>query len=131
MKIAGIVRKMIAVADRATATDLQVTVQHYAWIGDGTTYSEPLYDDPVPRLALVELRQRNYRSADGKDIVQRARITFLRPIDANGADERREPIDTRDKILLPNDYTGPIVDVIGGLDNNFSDSPYLLEVVLG
>ena len=128
MALSTIIRNTIAIADRLTI-DLQVPVQHYAWIADGSTYGEPVFASPVTRLALVEMRQRLIR-LEGQDIIQRAVVTFLRPIAANGASDRREPIDLRDKLVLPNGYTGPIKNV-EGLENNFDDSPYMVVVILG
>lgn len=120
---------MVAVADNVTQ-DLQVTVQHYPWIGNDSTYDKPRYDTPVSRLALVEMKQRLIRLPSGQEIMQRAVVTFLRPIAPNGADGRREPIDPRDKIVLPNGYTGPIKNV-EGLETHLDNSPYFAEVVLG
>ncbi len=130
MKLAKIIRNAVAIADKATTTDIQVPVQHYAWIGNGTTYAEPLYDRVVERLAIVTMREKMIRTPDGKDVLQRAEILFPRPIEANGADERHEPIDIRDKLVLPNGYTGPVIKV-EGLANNYSDSPYMTKVILG
>lgn len=129
MGLSNLIRNGVAIANRLT-TDLQVSITHYAWIGQGATYGEPLYSTPITRTAIVELKQRMIRIPGGEDIWQKASVTFLEPIAANGAAGRREPIDPRDKIVLPDGYTGPIRDVIG-LANNFADSPYMIEVILG
>jgi hypothetical protein len=78
----------------------------------------------------VEMKQRTLRSNTGMEITQRATVTFLYPISANGAADRQEPLDIRDKLTLPSGYSGPI-RIIEGLENNYPDSPYLLEVILG
>ena len=127
MGIASIIRGGVAVANKVTK-DLQVSILHYAWIEDDEK-GAPVYAPPVTRKALVELRQRLLR-IDGQDILQKAVVSFLEPIPANGTADRQEPIDPRDKIVLPNGYTGPI-KTIEGLENNFTDSPYTLEVTLG
>jgi len=129
MSFSKTIRSAVALADKITA-DLQVDVVHYAWIGTDSTYGAPEYAVAVTRKALVELKQRVLKTADGQDFVQKASITFLRPITANGAVNRLEPIDLRDKFTLPNGYTGP-VKLVEGLANKFADSPYTLEVVLG
>jgi len=130
MPLATVIRNSIAIAKKvANNGKLLVTVQHHAWIADGAVHGEPVYDDPVARLALVEMKQRLIR-LEGQDFIQKAVVTFLEPIAANGAANRFEPIDLRDKIVLPNGYTGPIKDV-QGLENQFSDSPYMVEVILG
>jgi hypothetical protein len=129
MGLAGLVRKSVALANKLTK-DLQVPVIHEAWIGNDTTYGTPLYAAPIRRLALVEMKQRTLRSNTGMEITQRATVTFLYPIPANGAADRQEPLDIRDKLTLPSGYSGPI-RIIEGLENNYPDSPYLLEVILG
>lgn len=129
MGFAKTIRKAVAIADRLTA-DMQVTVQHHCWIGNDSVYGTPLYATPVARQAIVEMKQRTLRLSNGQEILQRASIYFLRPITANGATDRVEPVDIRDKFVLPNGYTGPVKNV-EGLENNFPDSPYLVEVMLG
>lgn len=129
MDLTSIIRLGIAKADQITA-DLQVPVQHYAWIGTGTTYNDPDYDTPVTRMAIVEEKQKTIRFGNGQEILQKASISFLRPIIAHGAADRREPIDSRDKFVLPSGYTGPILR-IESMPNNRLDSPYMIEVFLG
>ncbi len=129
MGLRATIKKGIALANRLTA-DLQVTVYHSAWIGTDDVYGQPVYADPVPRQALVENRQRTFRTDAGQEILQRAMVTFLAPISANGAAGRREPIDIRDKIVLNTGYTGPI-KYVDGLENADANSPYMLEVILG
>lgn len=129
MGLKATIKKGIALADSLTA-DLQVTIYHSAWIGTDEVFGQPVYADPIARQALVENKQRTLRTDAGQDILQRAVVTFLRPITANGAPGRREPIDIRDKIVLNTGYTGPI-KLVEGLENSDSDSPYLLEVILG
>jgi len=123
------VTKMVALADRLTA-DLQVPIQFYAWIGEDDTYGNAEFDDPITIMAIVEMVQRSFRDSSGQEIVQRARVTIPRPLAPHGAVGRIEPIDTRDKIVLSNGYTGPIKSV-EGLETTQPNSPYMLEVVLG
>jgi hypothetical protein len=129
MGLKNLIRNVIATADSVTS-DLQVPVLHYAWIGNDSVYGGPLYAAPITRQAIVEKKIRNFRIESGEEILQKATITFLRPISHNGAANRQEPIDPRDKLVLDDGYTGPI-KFISGLNNTFSDSPYMLEVILG
>lgn len=129
MGLARLVRNAVALANNLTK-DLQVPVIHEPWIGNDPTFGTPLYGTAVTRLALVEMKQRTLRSNSGQEIMQRAAVTFTYPIEANGAAHRQEPLDIRDKLTLPSGYTGPI-RMIEGLENNFPDSPYLLEIILG
>ena len=126
-----LVSSLIAVADNLTTSmGLQASVTHYAWTANGSTYGEPTYATGVARNAIVEMKQRLRRLAGGQEVLQQASVTFPRPITANGATGRREPIDPRDKIVLPNGYTGPILSV-EGLENPDTTAPYMLEVILG
>jgi hypothetical protein len=129
MSLADIVKAGVAIADSQTQS-LQVPVTFEAWIGDDEVYSRPQYAAPVTMMALVEMKQRLIRLPNEEEILQRAMVTFLRPIAPNGAAERREPIDPRDKITLPNGYTGPIKNV-EGLETTLPNSPYFVEVTLG
>lgn len=128
MSYADIIRQQIALADRLT-TDLQDTIQFYAWIGSDD-FTNPRYADPIPMKALVEDKVMEKRLPDGREVVQHAMVTILRPVAANGAAERREPIDERDKIVLPNGYTGPILSVNGLIDPS-THAAYMFEVMLG
>lgn len=127
-----LVSDLIGLADTLTQDfGLQVYVSHAPWYGDGTTYREPLHRPIIPRLALVDFTQKLRRSSTGEEILQKASVTFLRPISPDGAENRREPIDPRDIITLPNGYTGPILDIAGGLIDPATNWPYMVEVILG
>ncbi len=128
MGLDDILRNGIALAHRITG-DLQVQVQHSAWIGTDV-YGKNTYAAAVDRRAIVDYKQRLTRQLNGQEIVQVATITFLEPIEDNGAEGRREPVDTRDRMVLPNGQTGPIVEVSGPMDPNTSN-PYMLTVGLG
>ena len=128
MGLDSVVRSVVATANSVTAS-LQATVQHAAWTGnqqDGTDS----FATAVPLQALVEFKQRLRRLPTGREVLQQAELTFIGPVTANGASGRREPIDPRDQITLPNGYTGPILDVQGLVDPSTS-APYLVQVVLG
>lgn len=124
----ALVRKGVSIIDDQTK-DLQVSVDHSAWVGSGI-YAEPVYATAISRMAIVEFKQVMRRTVDGREILQKATVTFPRPIPSNGTAERREPIDPRDKIVLPNGYTGPILDVDGVIDPS-TKSLYMAEVILG
>lgn len=128
MGLADVVRSGVALADTVT-TDLQAAVTHKAWTGRDVD-RKPTYAAGVSRLAIVERRQRLIRTATGEQILSRHRIAFLRPIAANGAATRREPIDPRDVLTLPDGDTGPILEVTGVVDPS-TGAPYYAEVWLG
>jgi hypothetical protein len=128
MALDALIRSAVATANRATAS-LQATVTHEAWIASDS-FGAPVFATAVQRQALVEYRQQLRRANDGQEVMQRARVTFVEPVSANGAADRREPIDPRDRIVLPDGTTGPILDVAGMADPS-TGAPYALEVALG
>lgn len=124
-----ILRKGVAILDQQTSS-LQDTVEFYAWESSGV-YGEPQYSaQPIMMQAIVEERQVLRRMMDGTEVAQRAAIIVPRPIPPNGAPGRREPVDPRDKIVLPNGFTGPILYVNGVMDPD-TNAPYSYEIVLG
>lgn len=128
MNYSSLVRLAASLADSQTA-DMQDTVSFSAWIGSGT-YGEPIFAAPINIQAIVEEKQYTRRLPDGSEITQKATITIPRPIAPNGATDRREPIDPRDKFVLPSGFTGPIQFVNGTIDPS-THAPYSFEIVLG
>lgn len=114
MAFDDIIRSGVATADRLTAS-LQIDVTHEAWLGTGGM-GEEAFEDAVTRTAIVERKNRERRTTDGRTILTTAQITFLRPIPANGAPGRQEPIDLRDRLTLPDGSTDPVVDTEALLD---------------
>jgi hypothetical protein len=128
MALDSILRSGVALANRMTGS-LQAVVTHEAWTGTDT-FNKPTYATAVSRPAIVDLNQRRSIERDGTVIVSRASITFLSPIAANGASGRREPIDPRDRLTLPDGTTGPILEVAGAVDPT-TGYPYAPTVALG
>ena len=129
MALDSLVRKMIGVAD-GVVRSLEEEVQHYAWTGqDGFGAANDL-EVPTSPKALVEQKIRMHRLSDGRLIKAKAKLTFLEVIPPNGAKGRSEPIDLRDKLVLADGTTGPILD-IQGLRDPGKGRPFLLEVWLG
>jgi hypothetical protein len=125
---ADLVRSGIALANSLTST-LQVEVTHEAWTGqDG--YGKPTYAAPIKRTAIVEQKQRWIRNRDSSVMAVMPKVTILGPITDNGAANRRDPIDMRDIITLPDGTTGPIQDVEFIMDPE-TNRPYMYEVTLG
>jgi hypothetical protein len=133
MGLAAIIRSGVATANKVTGGSggLQAIVLHNAWTGklaDG--YGTERYAGNVERRALVEFKQRMIKTSSGQLLMSRATVTFLEPIEANGATGRQEPIDSRDVITLPDGTTGPILD-ISGFVNNETNAPYFSVVSIG
>lgn len=129
MSLLNVVRSAIKSVDTVTKP-LQATVQHSQWTGqDG--YGHNSFAAPVSRRAVVDLtRKVRVRMEDGVLLMTIAEITFLDPIPDNGASGRKEPVDNRDKIVLPDGSTGPIVSTGGPLDAG-TNRPFLNTVLLG
>jgi hypothetical protein len=129
MGLDAVVRKSIQLAKRVTS-DLLVTVTHEPWIGNDL-YGQPQFAASEDRQAFVDYRQRKFTSEGGTETVQAVVVTFVDPFDAQGADGRQEPVDTRDRITLPNGRTARIIEVRGAAIDPTTNLPYMVEVVLG
>ncbi len=129
MNLATIVRNGVALAKTLT-TSLQGTISIYPWESPNSTYGGPTYGTAVSIPAVIDESIRFRRMSDGQEILQKAEITILQPLTANGASGRSEPIDPRDKIVLPSGYTGPIRYVNGPIDSS-TGYPYMFTIILG
>lgn len=104
---------------------LQDTVDHYLFSERSVDdYNKPTWGDATSRKAVVEPTTTMVRrpSGDGTGILVQARykVTFPRPVD----------VDVRDKIVLSNGVTGPILEV-KGVTNPDTNAVYATEVLLG
>lgn len=125
---ADIIRTGVALANSLTST-LQVTIMHTPWIGvDANNVAQ--YGTPVARQAIVEYKLDSREKVYGEENLQSCTITFLNPIAANGAANRDEPIDPRDRMVLPDGTSGPLISVKGIVDPS-TNKPYLYQVILG
>ena len=125
---ADIIRQGVALADELTQ-DLQPSVEHEAWTGnDGT--GGYTYDFAVSRPALVERKQKLVRKATGEQVLSTHVVTFLRPIEDNGATGRQEPLDPRDRITLADGTKSNILSIESFVDKD-TDAGYFHEVYLG
>lgn len=145
LDVALLVRNGVATANTLTAS-LQGPVRHSAWVREDA-FGKPIYgrrvegldiysENPdaegvyVDRQALVEYQTKT-REVNGRLVVSYAVITFIHPFEAAPlVTERREPVDPRDRMLLPNGKTGPIIDVQGLIDP-LTSAPYFVQVWLG
>lgn len=126
--LADVVRAGVAAAHTITQT-LQVDVSLARYTGQDAM-GAVAYAAAADYPALVEYKVRLHTTASGKIVQTRAKVTFLTVIPPNGAANRTEPIDSRDRIVLPDGTTGPIVDV-EGLVNPVTERPYLVECWIG
>ncbi len=129
MSLNALVKSCVAVADSVVGS-LQDAVVHHPWTSD-TSHGVPQYGTSVSRQAVVDQTRKRRRDANGDEVWQTAKITFPRPITANGTSGRKEPVDPRDKFVLPDGSTGPIIEVMNGPINPATHAPYFVEVMLG
>jgi|WetSurSiteA1Bulk_404760.scaffolds.fasta_scaffold132009_1 hypothetical protein len=130
MSLDSLIRSAVAIADSVTKSLQDQTVTITPWIGIGTTYAEPLYGAAVSVPAIVEEKERLVSLSNGEVIRQKAVVTIPRVLTVNGATGRQEPVDSRDKVVLPSGYTGPILD-IGGVIDPTTHRSYMTQIILG
>lgn len=136
MDFSALIRDVgLPIIDEVTES-LQGVIALRAWIGTDD-YSKPTYANAIFIPAIIEdathLRRIGRGQTDITDAQEtklRSVITIPRPVAANGAANRKEPIDPRDQITLPNGYTGPIVNVEGVIDP-LTGKPYMFVIGLG
>jgi hypothetical protein len=128
MALDDIIRSGIALADSITKS-LQPTIRYEPWIGQDE-YGTPRFGTRQDIRVIIEYKNKQFSTRSGKEPLIRAIIFFLHPIDANGAEDRAEPLDIRDRITLPDGTTGPILSVDGVADPD-SSLPYYHAVALG
>lgn len=120
-----IVRSGVALANSLTAS-LQVTVTHEAWTGNNV-HGKHTYAAPISRLAIVEHKQLLRRTRDATVTMVEPSVLILEPVDDNGATGRKEPIDPRDRITLPDGriLTQLLVEMVMDPETN---RPYMYMV---
>lgn len=135
LNLPSIISNAVKIAHNATRS-LQETpegvgiVQHYAWTGQDS-WGKSTYASPVNRPAIWEpSHQSKFDTNTGSVVQVKGKLTFLEPVEPNGAEGRIEPIDNRDLIVLPDGTSGPVYKP-EGLYNPVSDAPFLIELWIG
>lgn len=112
---------------------VQSTIQHYAYIGQADSYGKELYANPVSLSAIVDTKYKQIMIGGQLQSIA-ATITILEDVLPNGAVTnpiRREPIDPRDKIVLANGVTGPIISAPSSVINPLTGRGLVQEILLG
>lgn len=125
---AEIIRSGVSIADDLTS-GVQPSFTHHPWIGqDGA--GKRTYGSPVTLAGVVD---RTFRmiTSNGQQIAIAATITVVGDISPNGAAGRREPIDPRDKIVLSDGFTGPIIDAPGSVVDPGTGRGFIHSIMLG
>jgi hypothetical protein len=132
MALRDTIAKVVAIANIITK-NLQGDVSHYPWIAQnafGSVSQQAPFGQPILRTAIIEQQARWRQMPNGNMVFTYAHLIFLEPFEHIDAPNRKNPIDPRDRLILPDGSTGPIVDV-DGLHNPGTKSPYFCEVWLG
>ena len=129
MGLADIVREAVDLADKITAP-AQANITLAAWTAHGTSGAAPTRAAGVTIPAHIDQRPTSLRTALGEVIAVKAVIHILRPIAANGAANREEPIDPRDEITLPNGTVGAPIMGAGGYVDSSTGLPYSYTIGL-
>lgn len=122
------IRRGVKLVDKFTL-DGQAQITHEAWIAQDK-FGKATYALPVTLRCVIDSRQRIIITTGGQTITVMSTLTFTSPIAPNGAFGRREPIDPRDKITLPNGFTGPIIDTSAPIDPK-TGAGYIQQIMLG
>lgn len=131
MGLSATIAAAIATARRVTL-DLQPTVVLYQWLGQDT-YGKDEYADPKNIRAIVSYETKAIKTGEGKEESSVAYVAILEPVPnvtTNESYVRMNPVDHRDKLMLPNGTTGPILKV-NGFSNGETGVPYFSEIWLG
>ncbi len=89
------------------------------------------YAQPVTLHGVIDSRQRLIVDARGNTVTVMSTITFLEVITPNGSPGRREPIDPNDILILPDGFTGPIIDTPGSTVDPETGTGFINTIMLG
>lgn len=120
-----IIRSGVGILNTLTAS-LKVTVTHEAWTGKDA-YGKHSYAAGVSRQAIVEHRQSVRRTRDAWVTIVEPVVLITEPVADNGASGRREPIDPRDRITLPDGRVLTTLEVEMVMDPD-TNRPYMYEI---
>lgn len=125
---APILRLGIKIADSLTKG-----VQSYAvlepWL-EQSVHGDDVYGLPVPIQCIVD-RTNKMIEHGGEQITVGATLTVIGDIQPNGATGRREPIDPRDRITLPDGFTGPVISSPNSVIDPSTNRGFIHEIMLG
>lgn len=133
MSLADLARNLIAIGHGLTSSgELEEAVTLYRWKGQDA-YGQPTYAAALALTAVVSHSATRVRRADGSETIATAQATFLVPIPAlsPAVSGREEPIDKRDRLVLTNGVSGPILRTDGGLADPATGRGFVVTAYLG
>lgn len=130
----GILDIGIAIADQVTKSlGFQGTVTLEQYTGQ-SGYGVETYGSPLPVRCVIDLTRKQRPTGSGKLVTVVATLTILEAVAPNGASvnpPRQEPIDPRDRIVLPNGATGPILSDPAMVLDPSTGRPFMNTVLIG
>jgi hypothetical protein len=124
-----ILQSGIAVADALTkGVQAQVTLEQ--WTGQDE-YGNETYATAITIEAVVDYKHKQKTLATGRVVNVVATLTVVGDIAPNSATGRRNPVDPRDKITLPDGTTGPILDAPNAVLDPSTGRGLIHEIMLG
>jgi len=129
MGLAAVISSAFAAAHAATL-GVQVDISFEAIVGQDA-YGRETFANPVGLKALLQADP----SIGGQELELLAIVTFLEPVPptvpSNTGFIRQGPIDTRDRLVLPDGRTGPIVRVFDGMVSEETGLPVAHQIQIG
>lgn len=132
MSLTDVIASGVAIANQLTSDLQDKTVTIQFWTGQSGS-GDSSYTLPKKFPALVDLSSKPIFTTGGTLLETKAYVAFLEPLPvttAKAGQIRRQPLDERDIITLPDKTSGPIIK-IGGFVNADTHRPYMSEVWLG
>lgn len=125
---AEILRSGIQIADSLTK-GVQSTITIERWTGQ-TVHGDDTYSIPITVSAVIDRTNKVINRGD-EQITIGATLTVIGDIPPDGGVGRREPIDPRDRITLPDGFTGPIINAPNSVVDPGTGRGFINEIMLG
>ena len=107
MALDSVLRNGIKTIDKITKS-LQAEVSYQPWKSQ-TEFGKATFGSVKKLKAVVEYNRQLRKTESGEMVMTMASVLFVQPLTPVGGAGRTEPIDPRDKIVMPDGRTGPIV----------------------
>lgn len=131
MALADVLRKQVANLSKIVDS-FKGNVSFYAWIGQNGAGTDE-YAAVVTVRAVISMKKEQRYTASSGLVMTHATLTVLDGIadtTANTGQVREQPVDPRDKFILPDGSTAPVVDSGGPMDPSTSRG-FINKITLG
>ncbi len=99
------------------------------WISQ-TVHGDDSFASPITVSAVID-RTNKLITIGSEQVTIGATLTIIGDVQPNGATGRREPIDPRDRITLPDGFTGPVISSPNAVMDPGTNRGFIHEVMLG